>query len=129
MFDIVTYALLKKQLGDALAGGGALAGKSAFDIAVDNGFEGDEAAWLESLRGAQGYTPYIGDNGNWWINNTDTGVSAQATSVNITTTNDADEIIFDTDTKTIASVKNGNTIVVGSANEAIELDKINGLFQ
>ena len=24
-----------------------------------------------------GNTPYIGDNGNWWIGNTDTGVKAQ----------------------------------------------------
>lgn len=27
-------------------------------------------------RGANGYTPYIGSNGNWWINGVDTGVSA-----------------------------------------------------
>lgn len=26
--------------------------------------------------GANGHTPYIGGNGNWWINGTDTGVSA-----------------------------------------------------
>lgn len=29
-------------------------GKSAFQIAQDNGFEGDEAAWLASLKGAKG---------------------------------------------------------------------------
>lgn len=29
-------------------------GKSAYQIAVDNGFDGDEAAWLESLKGAKG---------------------------------------------------------------------------
>ena len=29
-------------------------GKSAFEIAVDHGFEGDEAAWLESLKGEDG---------------------------------------------------------------------------
>ncbi len=36
-------------------GGGAGAdGKSAYEIAVDNGFEGDEVSWLESLKGEQG---------------------------------------------------------------------------
>ena len=33
-------------------------GKSAYEIAVDNGFEGTEAEWLESLRG-RGETPKI----------------------------------------------------------------------
>lgn len=28
-------------------------------------------------KGADGQTPYIGTNGNWWIGNTDTGVQAQ----------------------------------------------------
>ncbi len=32
------------------------AGKSAYDIAVEHGFEGDEAAWLESLRGKDAET-------------------------------------------------------------------------
>ena len=30
----------------------------------------------EFLRGPQGHTPYIGENGNWWINGEDTGVFA-----------------------------------------------------
>lgn len=29
-------------------------GKSAYEIAVEHGFQGDEAAWLESLKGEQG---------------------------------------------------------------------------
>ncbi len=32
----------------------ACAGKSAYEIAVDQGFEGDEEEWLESLKGADG---------------------------------------------------------------------------
>ena len=35
-------------------------GKSAYQIAVDNGFIGTEAEWLASLRGADGYTPQKG---------------------------------------------------------------------
>lgn len=54
-------------------------GKSAYQISVDNGFEGTEEEWLESLKGQKGDpgdTPSIGPNGNWWIGDTDTGVSA-----------------------------------------------------
>lgn len=36
------------------------AGKSPYDIAVDNGFVGTETEWLESLKGADGYTPVKG---------------------------------------------------------------------
>ena len=52
-------------------------GKSAYEIAMDNGFEGDEAEWLESLKGEDGLTPFINDNGNWQIGDTDTGVKAE----------------------------------------------------
>lgn len=37
----------------AVQGGGS-SGKSAYEIAVDNGFEGTEEEWLESLKGEQG---------------------------------------------------------------------------
>src|SRR5699024_10479509 len=38
-----------------ISGGGAgEPGKSAYEIAVDQGFEGDEQAWLESLKGDKG---------------------------------------------------------------------------
>src|SRR5690625_236542 len=35
-------------------GSGGADGKSAYEIAVDNGFEGDEQAWLDSLVGERG---------------------------------------------------------------------------
>ncbi len=57
---------------------GVLSGKSAYEIAVSQGFEGSEREWLESLVGAKGEdgeSVYIGENGNWWIGDTDTGVS------------------------------------------------------
>ena len=38
-------------------------GKSAYEIAVEHGFQGDEAAWLESLKGAQGPQGEIGPQG------------------------------------------------------------------
>lgn len=69
-------------------GGAGADGKSAYEIAVENGFEGDEAAWLASLKGADGKpgadgtpgangkdgtTPTIGSNGNWYLGTEDTG--------------------------------------------------------
>ena len=37
-------------------GGAGQPGKSAYEIAVEQGFEGDEQAWLESLKGEKGDT-------------------------------------------------------------------------
>lgn len=47
-----------------------------------NGADGQDGA-----DGSDGQTPYIGSNGNWWIGNTDTGVSAtgQGTSGSVGT--------------------------------------------
>jgi hypothetical protein len=38
----------------AVSGGAGGNGKSAYEIAVEYGFEGDEEAWLESLKGEKG---------------------------------------------------------------------------
>lgn len=57
-----------------------LDGESAYDIAQKHGFEGTEQEWVESLNGedgVDGQTPYIGENGNWWIGDTDTGTKAK----------------------------------------------------
>ena len=37
-----------------IGGGSGVAGKSAYDIAVDNGFVGSETDWLASLKGDKG---------------------------------------------------------------------------
>lgn len=69
--DFTMYALLKtyvKQIVDKTG-----KGKSAYEIALDNGFQGTEQEWLLSL---QGESPYIGENGNWFVGTLDTGVSA-----------------------------------------------------
>jgi hypothetical protein len=39
---------------DGVAGINAIDGKSAFELAVDNGFSGSEVEWLASLKGADG---------------------------------------------------------------------------
>ena len=46
--DMITYALSKKY-ADENAGEGA-PGKSAYEIAVENGFVGTEEEWLGSLE-------------------------------------------------------------------------------
>ena len=69
--DITSYLLSKKYVEDSLVGMGALAGKSAYEIACSNGFSGTPTEWLESLKGD---TPCIGPNGTWVIGGEDTGV-------------------------------------------------------
>ena len=74
--DIFTLAAANALLDcDCECGGGSSStpGKSAYEIAQDHGFTGSEAEWLESLKGI---TPHIGENGNWFIDDLDTGVSA-----------------------------------------------------
>ena len=72
--DIITYILCKKYTDSAVSQSG-LAGKTAQEIAKENGFIGSEKEWLKSLEGD---SPYIGENGNWFIGETDTGVQASA---------------------------------------------------
>lgn len=91
--DDPAYQKSAKYWAEQAAGGGTggtpgADGKSAYEIAVEEGFEGDKDAWLASLKGddgapgkdgaagSPGITPTIGDNGNWYLGETDTGVKA-----------------------------------------------------
>ena len=68
---------LQEKLNNGELGGGGgsgTAGKSAYEIAVDNGFVGTETEWLESLNGKQGatFTPYVSSSGELsWTNDAD----------------------------------------------------------
>ena len=128
--DIITYVLCKKQISDALMGAGALIGKSAYQIAVENGFKGSEKDWLLSLKGEQGYTPYIGENGNWFINGEDTNISASG-RVKISSKKDSQEIIIDEENKTISSVINGISTIIANYSDItpIKESSIEKLFQ
>ena len=69
-------SLQEKYDNGELGGGGGsgTAGKSAYEIAVDNGFVGTETEWLESLNGKQGatFTPYVSSSGELsWTNDGD----------------------------------------------------------
>lgn len=71
--DVVTYILSKRYVDEVIAGAGSLQGKSAYEIAVEQGFEGSETDWLKSLEGE---SPHIGENGNWFLGDVDMGVTA-----------------------------------------------------
>ena len=71
--DFTLYSLMKTYVKQTIKQEGGLGGKSAYEIAVDNGFIGTEKEWLLSLRGE---TPHIGENGNWFVGTLDTDVQA-----------------------------------------------------
>lgn len=71
--DLTTLALLKQYVSNTIANIEAENGKSAYEIAVDNGFSGTETEWLASLNGI---TPHIGENNHWFIGDEDTGILA-----------------------------------------------------
>lgn len=52
-----------KNSFDTASGPAGADGKSAYEIAVDNGFNGDEAAWLASLKGTDGAPGTNGEDG------------------------------------------------------------------
>lgn len=64
-------------------------GKSAYEIAVDNGYVGTETEWLGSLKGNNGNNGTDGQDGitphidpttkHWFIGETDTGIVAEGT--------------------------------------------------
>lgn len=70
--DLQSYILSKKYTEESLKGAGALKGKSAYEIACENGFEGTESEWLASI------VPQIGPTGTWIIGGVDTGMPASA---------------------------------------------------
>ena len=59
--DVITLAMANTYTAESLEGQGALKGDSAYEVAVENGFEGTEEEWLESLKGL--YVPEGGEIG------------------------------------------------------------------
>lgn len=60
--DLMTLALAKKIAGSGTGTPGK-DGKSAYEIAVENGFEGTEEEWLASLKGSDGQNGQDGEDG------------------------------------------------------------------
>jgi hypothetical protein len=74
------WALIKPKVGTIKGekGDAGADGKSAYEVAVANGYSGTQAQWLASLKGADGapgkdgkdgqtWQPYIADDGYWHI--------------------------------------------------------------
>lgn len=89
--DFFTLTFLQRYVSESIANAGTIQGKSAYDIAVDNGFLGNEEEWLKSL---QGLTPHIGENNHWFIGDEDTGILASPSEEQLValTTNEILEI-------------------------------------
>jgi hypothetical protein len=54
--------------------------RSIYDMGIEQGAIDSSVTyeqWLASIKGADGVTPHIGDNGDWYIGDTDTGVKAK----------------------------------------------------
>lgn len=100
--DITSLLLTKRYIEDSLVNSDALKGKSAYEIAVDNGFRGTEQEWLESLKGI---TPHIGENGNWFFGSQDTGVIASPDLTNYATIKYVEDLLTEVDiTKTMEAL-------------------------
>lgn len=65
---------------------------------------------LSNLEVSDGETPYIGENGNWWIGETDTGVPASASMPEVT----------EEDNDKILQVVNGAWAAVAVADSAVK---------
>lgn len=117
----------KYDNGELGGGGTGTAGKSAYEIAVDNGFVGTETEWLESLKGEQGdkgdngTTPHIDETTkNWFIGDTDTGILAQGT--NGKDGKSISTIIKDDDDNIIVTFTDGSTQNIGKLSVDIQGD-------
>ena len=74
-----TKDYVNKLIEDIESGEEGKDGKSAYQIALDNGFEGTEEEWLESLNGPDGFSPIAK------VEQTDKGAAITITDKNGTT--------------------------------------------
>lgn len=111
---------IKGEKGDAGADG-----KSAYEVAVANGYTGTQAQWLASLKGADGsngkdgqtWQPYIADDKHWHIrlvNNVD-----MPAIVGVITQGDANDLTMDDSYRidgTVANIPSTSGLLTIRAN-------------
>lgn len=66
------------------------------DLSI-NGKSGGTINTTSGLNGKDGETPYIGDNGNWFIGNVDTGVKAELDASIYATKEEVQNLIIEGD--------------------------------
>ena len=83
---------------------------SYVDTSTWNYYVKENGAWVlkGNLAGANGTTPHIGANGNWWIGNTDTGVAANGNSGTSMTTGHGNPNGDNSDPNNPIAAKEGN---------------------
>lgn len=127
--SVDTLALARKYTNKVVAGSaGALHGKSAYEIAVENGYRGTEQQWLDSLKGV---TPEIDPKSyHWVIGDTDTGVVAQGKDGITPHIDDKTKhwFIGDKDTGVLAQGSEGDGVVFDIKSNFPLIGTINKLY-
>ena len=114
---------IKGEKGDK--GDAGTNGKSAYEVAVANGYSGTQAQWLASLKGADGangkdgqtWQPYIADDKHWHIrliNNVD-----MPAIVGVITQGDANDLTMDDNYRidgTVANIPSTSGLLTIRAN-------------
>lgn len=128
--DVANKVLSTDETGNVVLKNGSgtgTAGKSAYEIAIDNGFTGTETEWLESLKGsdgdngANGTTPHIDETTkNWFIGDTDTGILAQGTDGK--DGKSIKSITKDKNNNIITTFTDGTTEIIGQLSIDIQAD-------
>lgn len=111
--DALENIMSKSNLPDAAIGDYVLHTMSNAGIVFEiTGETADGSSWVVkekcTLRGKDGTTPNIGDNGNWYIGNTDTGVKAAGTDY-VLTSADKSEIAA----LVLAEIPDGDEVAYG----------------
>lgn len=127
------WALIKPKVGTIKGekGDAGADGKSAYEVAVANGYSGTQAQWLASLKGADGapgkdgsagkdgqtWQPYIADDKHWHIrliNNVD-----MPSIVGVITQGDANDLTMDDNYRidgTVANIPSTSGLLTIRAN-------------
>ena len=111
--DALEVFMGKANLPDAAIGDYVLHTMSDAGIVFEiTGETADGSSWVVkekcTLRGKDGTTPHIGDNGNWYIGSTDTGVKAAGTDY-VLTAADKSEIAA----LVLAEIPDGDEVAYG----------------
>lgn len=129
----VLYDTLKGDKGDAgtIEVGTVTTGDAGTDVVVENVGTPSEAVLNFTMpRGDAGYTPYIGENGNWFINGVDTGVQAEGDATqqwvidNFVVKESGKSLIADTEIARLATVTNQTLGGLGGEAAANKQDSL-----